>query len=125
MSEESLNEKWDMSRVIQNAIESAHNTPAPETRERLKALEVTQQNVMDKLEESIKDNKESHILMMSAIDKLDKKLDQALDKKADKESVDKIEVGKANLWVETAFTYMLYTVGGILLTSLIYLVIKK
>ena len=110
--EDSLDKKWDMSRVIQNAIESAHNTPAPETRERLKALEITQQNVMEKLEESIKDNKESHVLMMTAIDKLDKKLDQALEK-------------KANVWVETAFTYMLYTVGGILLTSLIYLVIKK
>lgn len=101
MSEESLNEKWDMSRVIQNAIDSAHNTPAPETRERLKALEITQNNIMEKL-----DN------IVTAISNLEAKIDKALDK-------------KANVWVETAFTYMLYTTGGIVLSAILYLVINK
>lgn len=42
-----------------------------------------------------------------------------------KEDVHEQLKGKANVWVEKAFTYVLYTVGGIILTAVMYLIIKK
>ena len=45
------------------------------------------------------------------IEKMDGKIDKALE-------------GKANVWVEDALRYGLYTVAGILITSFMYLIIK-
>ena len=45
------------------------------------------------------------------IEKIDKKMDKALE-------------GKANIWVENALTYGLYSVAGIMIAAFMYLIIK-
>jgi hypothetical protein len=56
-----------------------HTQPAPETRERLKALEVSQQFMVDEISE-----------IKSLVKGLDDKLNCALEKKADKADVNRI-----------------------------------
>lgn len=48
-----------------------------------------------------------------------KEIVQAFDAKLDK-ALEK----KANVWVETAFTYLLYTIAGIIISAFMYLIIK-
>ena len=94
-NEQELNDKWSIHKIIQEAIKTSHNEPSPETRERLKALEVSQQNFMQ-------ENKEQHQMIMEAVSKLDSKLDKALETKAGK-------------WVET----FIVSAGAIIGTGLI------
>ena len=72
---------------------------SPETR--IALLENNQDVIMEKLEDIIK-----------RFDKFEEKLDKALEKKAD-------------VWVEKALSWLLYTVAGIIVLALMYLVIKK
>lgn len=82
-----MNEKWGMSQAIQEALK--HQVPSPETRERIKALEINQQNVMQEIQE-----------IKQMIKDLGTKIDCALDKKADR-------------WVEK----VLWTVIGFIVTG--------
>ena len=38
--------------------------------------------------------------------------------------IEKALESKAGIWVEKAFTWLLYTIGGILVASLMYLILK-
>jgi len=62
---------------VKNVKGENHISPSPETRERLKALEVNQNNFMTEIQE-----------IKQMIKDLGMKLDCALEKKADKEIVD-------------------------------------
>ena len=110
MNEQTLNKKWDIHKVVTEAIQSAHIEPSPETRERLTSLEVNQQNFMDKLQEFQNDNKEAHNAIMTVVSKLDEKLDKALEK-------------KANKWTETAWIWAFSVVGAASLTMVVRWVI--
>ena len=68
---------------------------------RISLLENNHQQTMEKFDDII-----------TRFDKFEEKLDKALEK-------------KANVWVETAFTWVLYSMGGIVLTALMYLIINK
>ena len=46
------------------------------------------------------------------VTKFDEKLDKALEK-------------KANVWVETAFTWLLYTIAGFIVGAFMYLILKS
>lgn len=124
-TEKEFNEKWDP--VYKQRIEASHLTSAPETRERLAKLEVNQINVMEKLIEFQKVNKEEHQDIIESLDKFHNrtnesikevinKLDDALDKKADKSEVDRIR--GIIQWVS-------YTIIGTLLVGLVALIIKQ
>ncbi len=69
--------------------------------ERILLLENNHQNLMEKIDD-----------LINRFNNFDKKLDRALEE-------------KANVWVEKAFTWLLYFVGSILITALMYLIIKK
>ncbi len=69
--------------------------------ERILLLENNHQNLMEKIDD-----------LIERFNNFDKKLDRALEE-------------KANVWVEKAFTWLLYFVGSILITALMYLIIKK
>lgn len=88
-----LNDKYEHIYNEKYAGKNSHNEPSPETRERLKALEILQQTFMDKLEQSIQDNKEAHSEIIKEAEikhksllemmlKIEEKLDTALEKKA-------------------------------------------
>lgn len=111
LNESQLNKKWNMHKVIQEAVLTAHLEPSPETKERLAILETNQKNMMDKLIESIKDNKESHEGIINMIVGIEAKLDKALE-------------GKANKWVERVLTWLGISIGGGLISYLGYLLIK-
>jgi hypothetical protein len=105
-----LDKKWKLKNMIQNAIESAHNTPSAETRERLKSLEVKQQNIMQELQDLKLEAKEQHLEIKKLLN------DMKLDIKCE---LDK----KANAWVETYMKwFLLFVASGILtlLGTLIY-----
>jgi len=68
---------------------------------RIALLENNHKNVMEKFDD-----------MFERFDKLEEKLDKALK-------------GKSDIWVERAFTWVIYTVAGILITALMYLIINK
>jgi hypothetical protein len=91
--EKQFDKKWDSR--YKERVENSHTSPSPETRERLKALEITQANIMEKLEELQQSSKESHNALLEAIQKLEAKVDNALEK-------------KAGVWVEK----VLYSIGG-------------
>ena len=90
-----LNDKYEHIYNEKYAGRNLHEEPSPETRERLKALEITQQLFMDKLEQSIQDNKEAHNSIVEMINKIEEKLDRAIEKKADKDSqwAEKVLIG--------------------------------
>ena len=99
-----------------------HDKPSEETKLRLQALELTQKNMMDKIEESQVANDKAHVAIMdsmrefhlstnASIKDMTDKLDSALEKKAD-------------VWVEKAISWAIYLIVGIILTAIIYLVIK-
>ena len=71
---------------------------SPETR--IALLESNHNQLMDKIEE-----------IFARFDKFEEKLDKALEKKAD-------------VWVEKAISYVLYTVAGIVIGAMMYLIIK-
>ena len=81
MNEEEFDKKWTP--IYKGHVNHLHDEPSPETRERLKALEVTQNNIMDYL----KENKEEHKELFNIVEDIDKKLDNALVGKADKSEV--------------------------------------
>lgn len=121
MNNEELDKKWNIHKVMKEAIEKAHIEPAPETRERLSCLEISQKNLMDKLNEFQSDNKEAHeqirkdnsngiAQVIQALNILEAKLDEALDK-------------KAGIWVENVLIATGSAIGLALLTyigTLIY-----
>lgn len=78
-TEEEFNKKWEP--IYKERIN--HEEPSPETRERLKALEINQENIMDYL----KENKEEHKELFGLVRGMDTKLDDALKSKADKSEV--------------------------------------
>lgn len=102
--------KWDIHKVVQEAIKSSHNEPSPETKERLVALEINLNNMMEKLEQSIQDNKEAHSAIMDSIKSFEEKLDIAIGKKADK-------------WVEKVLIWAGMTIGAGVLTLVVRWVI--
>ena len=95
---EELDKKWDIHKIISEAVQSSHLQSAPETRERLLALELSQKNFMDKFEEFKEDNQEGHQSIIDAVNKLELKLDGALDK-------------KANRWVEKLIIWIGIIIG--------------
>ena len=74
-------------------------------------LETQTSNIMEKLEEFQTDNKEQHQAITRALENFELKLDKALE-------------GKANVWVEKAFSWLLYTVGGFIVSAIMYTIIK-
>lgn len=48
--EEELLKKWDIHRIIQEAVKSSHYEPSSETKSRLKLLEDNQKKFMEKLD---------------------------------------------------------------------------
>lgn len=129
-SEQELNEKWNNRKLIEETIKSFHTEPAPETRERLKALEVELKsntiNFMEKLSEFSKDNKEAHDALFKAISKLEEKLDKAIEKKADKDLVEKMQSDLESLkdwkWkmvgVGIVVVFIIYLAKDIILSKL-------
>ena len=47
--EEELLKKWDIHRIIQEAVKSSHYEPSSETKSRLKLLEDNQKKFMEKM----------------------------------------------------------------------------
>jgi hypothetical protein len=86
MTKLTIEEAYEKGRSIGRG--EGHSNPSPETRERLKALEVNQTNLMQEIQE-----------IKQMIEKLGLKLDCALDKKADK-------------WVQSLVTWFLYIVAA-------------
>lgn len=111
MNENELNKKWDTHKVVTEAIKSAHLESAPETRERLLALEINQTNIMEKLNEFQLDNKEQHSAIIKSLKDMENKLDTALEKKADK-------------WVQTLMVWLGRTIGVGILATLGGIIIK-
>lgn len=70
----------------------------PETR--IALLENNHDMLMDKMEDII-----------TRFDRFEEKLDRALEKKAD-------------VWVEKALSWLLYTVAGVIVVSFMYLILK-
>jgi len=68
---------------------------------RIALLENNHKNLMEKIDNLLK-----------RFDKFDEKLDEALK-------------GKANIWVEKAFTWGIYFIASIIITAVMYLIIKK
>lgn len=95
--EKELNEKWNIHKIVQEAVKSSHSQSAPETRERLLALELTSKNFMDSFEEFKINNEKGHQSIIEAVEKLEHKLESALEE-------------KANIWVETLIKW----IGGII-----------
>ena len=67
-------------------------------------LEQNHLQMMEKLNEYQQENRDQH--------------------KELKDMIEKALESKAGIWVEKAFTWLLYTVAGIVVTSLMYLIIK-
>jgi hypothetical protein len=78
---------------------------------RLSLQELTSKTIMDKLDEFQIDNKEQHQAITRALENFELKLDKALE-------------GKANVWVEKAFSWLLYSIGGIIVAALMYTILK-
>ncbi len=95
---EELDKKWDIHKIISEAVQSSHLQSAPETRERLLALELSQKNFMDKLEEFQKDNKEGHQSILDALNKFEERMDKTLET-------------KAGVWVEKVIVWCGITVS--------------
>lgn len=110
---EEFDKKWNP--IYKEKINLAHDSPSPETRERLTALEINQQNIMEKLIEFQEDNKEQHNKIVDSLNKLEQKLDSAIEKKADKTEVDRIR--GIIQWVS-------YTIIGGVIVALLALVLK-
>ena len=49
MNEEELLEKWQIHKVVQEAISKAHNEPSPETKKRLENIEKTLEKIVNLL----------------------------------------------------------------------------
>jgi len=115
MDEVEINKKWDIHNIIQEAIRTSHSEPAPETRERLAALETSQKLFMEENKKEHGDLKKSmedfHTMMFSNMKDLNDKLDKALDK-------------KAGIWVEKVLIWLGVGIGGGLLAYLGNLIIK-
>jgi hypothetical protein len=54
--EEEFNNKWDVYKVVQKAIENAHTKPAPETLKRLDLIDTTLKSIVEILKELVKTN---------------------------------------------------------------------
>lgn len=81
-------------------------------RERILLLETNHQQMMDNLEELKTKQKENHAEIKDIIITLREEVKDAMAKKSD-------------IWVEKAVTWLLYTVAGIIVGALMYLVVKQ
>ena len=81
------------------------------TQTRIALLEQNHKTIMEQFKNYSEENTRQHIEVKEMIMAIDDKLQLALDK-------------KANKWVETSWTWVLYTVGGILITAFMWLIIK-
>jgi len=62
--EEKLNDKWGIRNVVQQAVETAHLTPAPKTVEMINGLKITLEEQAKKhveIEYNLRDIKENHL----------------------------------------------------------------
>lgn len=107
--EQKLLEKWGDRKLIEETVKSMnlHTTPAPETRERLKALEIIQTNLMEKLEENQIQNEKAQEALMTSMKEFHLTTNQSLKDMTDK--LDKALEKKAGIWVEK----VLYGAGAI------------
>lgn len=78
---------------------------------RIALLENNHKNLMDKLDDFKETESEHHEEIKALILDFKKEVKEALDK-------------KANIWVEKAFSWVLYSIGGIIIGALMYLIIK-
>jgi len=77
---------------------------------KLAILSTNQDNLMEKLEASIQENKEQHQEMLILVQGVGIKLDKAMEQKADKSAVDKLESNQR--WV------VLLVVGAVIMAVL-------
>jgi len=119
MNENDLDKKWDISRIVQEAVKTAHYDPAPETRERLTALETRQKMFMET-------NTKEHQDIFEAITAIEAKLDKALEGKADKAPVEKllvdVELLKSWYWkmlgIGIVIVFLIYTFKDYILSKI-------
>ena len=83
---------------------------------KLAILSANQENLMEKLETSIKENKEQHREVLILIQAVGIKLDKAMEQKAEKSAVDKLENNQR--WV------VLLVVGAVITSVLKVIFIK-
>ena len=79
---------------------------------KLALLENNQKIIMEQFRQFDENNTKAHEQMLDIFTKLEEKIDKALEKKAD-------------VWVEKAVSWAAYTIIGIVLIALVYLVIQK
>ena len=77
---------------------------------KLAILSTNQNNIMEKLEDSIQENKEQHREMLILVQGVSIKLDKAMEQKADKSAVEKLESNQR--WV------VLLVVGAVIMAVL-------
>ena len=83
---------------------------------KLAILSTNQDNIMEKLEDSIQENKEQHREMLILVQGVSIKLDKAMEQKAEKSSVEKLENNQR--WV------VLLVVGAVITSVLKVIFIK-
>lgn len=69
------------------------------------------ENIMEKFDKFSEENSLQNQEIKQMIYDMGEKLDKSLEKKAD-------------LWVEKAFTWLLYTIGGFIVAAFMYLILK-
>jgi len=89
---------------------------------RIALLELTSKTLMDKLEEFQADNKEEHQDIVKSLEGFHNKTNASIKEIQDK--LDKALEQKAGIWVEKAFSWLLYTVGGFIVSAIMYTIIK-
>jgi ribosomal silencing factor RsfS len=82
---------------------------SPETR--IALLENNHKNLMDKLDDFKEKESEHHEEIKALILDFKEEVKEALDK-------------KANVWVEKAFSWVLYSIGAIIISAIMYLIVK-
>jgi len=122
--ESEFDTKWR--EIYKERVRHSHDSPAPETRERLAILETNQNNIMEKLEEFQINNKEEHQDIVKSLAEFHTKTNLSMKEITDK--LDKALEKKAGIWVEKVLLWFGAIAGaGILayLGSLIIKVIEK
>jgi hypothetical protein len=124
MNEEDLNKKWEIHKVVDEAVRGALNydESSKQSAIDIATLRTNQINIVETLKTNQESNEKAHdAIMKSLIDfhvsnkesmkEMSDKLDKALDKKADK-------------WIEKVFIWLGIGIGGGLLAYLGNLIIK-
>lgn len=79
MTDEEFNKKWNIHKIVQEAMKTSHSEPAPETRERLAILDTNQKFMVQEITE-----------IKKLVEGLDTKLNTVIENKADKKEVDEL-----------------------------------